>query len=402
MKSSSLPAQGNLLEWNSLIAKGDLATIQRMVEKGDLSYKDKLGECGLSPLHLAVWHNQPEACRFLISHKISPSIEESFSLKAPLHIAAYFGHSEVANVLLELGAKVTGRKARDFIGAHPMHYAALGEQEEMIFLFLGMTHLIGPMGSKPDFTPKTVCTIGNILDILIRKRNFALCDLISSSVGISIVETNPRRESTCYVGYKNENTWTPFHSAAVTGDKSIVEMLVRKFPYAYCFCQDFSDLFDYSPSDVAFIEGHNEIAKVLGGVKTVENRRKAFNFYSPKPESPVYSADLLKAILERDFSLLDKLIDEHGESILYQPNFEESRDGFYMSQSDLNAVSLVSRLFCFSFAEWVKKRKILIPSSEFFERDTKELVFFNWLMLDQQPYATGFFNKVSAEIAQLS
>jgi ankyrin repeat protein len=150
MKSSSPIAQGNLLEWNSLITKGDLVTIQNMIEKGDLSYKDQLGECGLSPLHLAAWHNQPEVCRFLISHKISPCVEERFSLKTPLHIAAYFGHSEVASVLLELEAKVTGRKARDFIGGHHLHYAALGEQEEMIFLFLGMTHLIGPTGSKPD------------------------------------------------------------------------------------------------------------------------------------------------------------------------------------------------------------------------------------------------------------
>jgi ankyrin repeat protein len=402
MKSSSLPAQGNLLEWNSLIAKGDLATIQRLVEKGELSYKDRLGECGLSPLHLAAWHNQPEVCRFLISHKISPSIEESFSLKSPLHIAAYFGHSEVANVLLELGAKVTGRKARDFIGGHPMHYAALGEQEEMIFLFLGMTHLIGPMGSKPDFTPKTVCTIGNILDILIRKRNFALCDLISSSVGILIVETNPRRESTLYVGYGNENTWTPFHSAALLGDKRIVEMLVRKFPYAYCFCEDFAHLFDYSPADVALMEGNAEIAKILGGTKTVGECRTLFNCYSPKKDAPSYAGDLLKSISARDFMVLDKLINEHGEGILYLPNFEESDRGFYREQRDLTAISLVCRFFCFPFAEWVKKRNILIPPSQFFERDTKEVVFFNWLMLDLQPYATGFFNKVGAEIAQLS
>lgn len=402
MKSSSLPAQGNLLEWNSLIAKGDLATIQRMVEKGDLSYKDKLGECGLSPLHLAVWHNQPEACRFLISHKISPSVEEGFSLKTPLHIAAYFGHLEVADLLLELGAKVTGSKARDFLGCHPMHYAALGEQEKMLFLFLGMTHLIGPIGSKPDFTPKTGCTIGNILDILIRKQNFDLCDLISSSVGISIVETNPRRESTLYVGYGNENTWTPFHSAAVLGDKRIVEMLVRKFPYAYCFCEEFAHLFDYSPSDVALMEGRPEIAKILEGVKTVESCRQALNCYSPKANAPAYAGDLLKAILERDFIFLDKLIDEHGDGILYLPNFDESDRGFYREQKDLNAISLVSRLFCFSFAEWVKKRNILIRPAAFLERDTKELVFFNWLMLDQQPYATGFFKKISAEIAQLS
>ena len=402
MQSSNSSSHGNLLEWNSCIAKGDLATIQRMIEKGDLSYKDKLGECGLSPLHLAAWHNQPEICRFLISQKIPPNIEESFSQKTPLHIASYFGHLEVAEVLLELGAKVSGSKARDIIGGHPLHYAALGEQEKMIFLFLGMAHLIWPMESTPAFTPRSVCTIGNILDILIRKRNFDLCDLISSSVGISIVETNPRMESTLYVGYNNENTWTPFHSAAITGDTRIIEMLVRKFPYAYCLCENFADLINYSPADVALMEGLTESARILGGTKTVENCRKAFNVYSPKSNAPAYTGDLLKAILERDFNLLDKLVDEHGTTILYQPYFNESDEGFYMEQTDLNAMSLVARLFCFSFAEWAKKRNLLIPVSEFLERDRKEKVFFNWMMLDLQPYATGFFKKIEAEITQLS
>jgi len=37
----------------------------------------------------------------------------------------------------------------------------------------------------------------------------------------------------------------------VLGEKKIVEMLFRKFPYAYCFCEDFAHLFDYSPAEVA-------------------------------------------------------------------------------------------------------------------------------------------------------
>jgi hypothetical protein len=150
------------------------------------------------------------------------------------------------------------------------------------------------------------------------------------------------------------------------------------------------------------MEGNTEISRILGGTKTVGECRKAFNCYSPKSNAPGYAGDLLKSIFERDFRMLDQLIDEHGEGILYLPNFEESDRGFYREQRDLSAISLVCRLFCFPFAEWVKKRSIVIPSSQFFERDTKEVVFFNWLMLDVQPYATGFFNKIGAEIAQLS
>jgi hypothetical protein len=177
MKSSTLSDQENMLAWNSLIAEGNLSSIQAKLEKGELSTKDKLGACGLSPLHLATWHNKPEICQFLISQKISPTVAETFSQKTPLHIAAYFGHMEVAEVLINLGAKITGRKSRDYLNCHPLFYAALGEQEQMLFLFLGITHLIGPKGSRLDFTAKTVACMGNILDILIRKRNFALCGL---------------------------------------------------------------------------------------------------------------------------------------------------------------------------------------------------------------------------------
>lgn len=390
MKSLTPSSQEILLTWNSLIAKGDLVTIQLMVDKGELSYKDQLGEYGLSPLHLAAWLNQPNVCQFLISHKISPSVKESFSGKSPLHIASYFGYLEVADILLGLGAKVTENKGQDKLGCLPMHYAALGEQKNMIFRFLEIAHSLGSNES-------TVSPIGNVLDILIRKRNFDLCDLISSSVGISIVETNRRRESAPYVGYSNQ--WTPFHSAAALGDKKIIEMLIHKFSYAHCFSKD-SAMFDkYSPSLVASIQGNTKIAQVLGDIGSLERYPKAF--YIPSSDAPGYARDLLQAVLERDFDLLDKLVGKYGEDILYQPYFKGD-NYFYESQEGLNTLSLVSRLFCFSFAEWAEKRALVISPLELLDRDLCELVFLNWLLVDLHPYATGFFKKVGLEIAQLT
>ncbi len=407
MKSSSSSLE-NFTVWNSLITKGDLSLIQTMIEKGDLSYRDSLGQFELSPLHLAVWHNQPEICKFLISGKISPNIDEPFSGKTPLHIAAYFGHLEVAKTLTTLGAKLDGRKSVDILGCHPLHYAALGEQEKMIFFFLGLCHLTGPLGSQTKFSGKTVSCIGNILDILIKKRNLALCDLISAAEGISIVETDPRRESALYVGYYNENPWTPFHSAAVLGERKIVEMLLRRFPHAYCLSKEFAHLFDYSPGEVALIEGHVEIAHLLGETRTVTSYRKTFNHLSTIQNATSYSKDLLKAIEEKDFTLLDKLIAKHGKEILYQGNFYEPLDNagispsFYCNSNNLNAFSVVARLFCIPFAQWLKEKNIEIAPQEFLERDQKETVFFNWSMLDIHPYATQFFEKTTEEINSLS
>lgn len=402
MKSTSLSASETLIKWNSPIATGDLSSIRTMFEKGEISAKDKLGEYALSPLHLAAWYNQPEICQFLISRKVSANTKESFSGKTPLHIAAYFGHLEVAEILINHGAHLDSRKSVDILGCHPFHYAALGEKEKMLFFFLGLKHLVGPIPFRVGFSAKTVSCIGNTLDILIRKRNLALCDLVSSAEGISIVETNPRCKSAMYVGYSNENPWTPFHSAAILGEKKIVEMLLRRFPHAYCLSKEFAHLFDYSPGEVALAEGQIEVARMLGESQTVLSGRKAFNHFSMLQNAPSHLKNLLKAIEERDFIQMDKLIAEYGENILYQCDFCELHEqSFYWNLSNLNAFSVVSRLFCVSFADWLKKNRIQVSPQEFLKRDPKETVFFNWSMIDTHPYATGFFDAVSKEIILL-
>ncbi len=398
MGNQSLLALENYIEWNSLIATGDLSSIQSKLDHGKLSRKDRLGEYELSPLHLAAWHNQPEICEFLITQKISPNVTETFSEKNPLHIAAYFGQLEVAEILISHGIKLTSRKSVDMLGCHPLHYAALGESEKMITQLLGYGHLMRTVYPFTSFNASTLSALGNTLDILIRKRNFSLCDFVSSAEGISIVETNPRVGSAMYIGYSNENPWTPFHSAAVLGERKIVEMLLRKFPYTDCFNQEFADVFDYTPGEVALVEGHTEVAKLLGESRTVLSGRQAFNHIAPIKNAPSYSKDLLKAISERDFSLLDKLIAEHGNEMLYQPSFNEPHRSSYMEHDDLNAFSVVARLFCVTFAEWLKTRNIQIVPKEFLGRDQKERMFFNWSMVDINPYAGGFFKKVSEEI----
>ena len=46
----------------------------------------------------------------------------------------------------------------------------------------------------------------------------------------------------------------------------------------------------------------------------------------------------------------------------------------------------------------LKERKIHVSPQEFLERDQKERVFFNWAMLNINPYAIEFFEKVSEEL----
>lgn len=383
--------------WNALIASGDVASIHQSLKNKELGFKDKLGDDALSPLHIAAIHNQPEVCELLISEGISPNVRESATGKTPLHFAAFFGHLAVAKLLIDHGASGGGKKATDILACLPMHYAALGEHQEMLFLLLKLGHLIDPLDVIQDaFGVATFSYLGNVLDILIHKRNFEMSDLFSSVGGISCIETNPRVRSTLYIGYHNENPWTPFHSAASIGDKKILEMLLHKFPHAYCLSKEFEHLFDYTPGEIALLQGQTELAAMLGESRSISDCRNAFDMFSIKENSPSYAKDLLSAILQRDFALLGRLLEEHGKGILYEQSYD-SPSSSYRQKQDLNAFSVISRCFCLSIGDFFEQRKIAMSPQEFLQRDEKETVFFNWAMMDIHPLGQRLFNKAKEQ-----
>ncbi len=63
----------------------------------------------------------------------------------------------------------------------------------------------------------------------------------------------------------------------------------------------------------------------------------------------------------------------------------------YMQTTNLNAFSVIARTFCVSIEDVFKKRGLEISPKEFKGKDTKEIVFFNWALLNINPYATKFF-----------
>lgn len=390
-----------LQEWNNLILNGNLSTIQSALQNKEIAVNDKLGEYEISPLHLSVWHNHLEVTEFLLSEKIPPYVkEEAFSGKTPLHIAAYFGHIDVAKILIAKKEKIIRAQTRDNLSCHAIHYAALGEKKEMLFFLLEIGHLLKPTLPKNSFSAKSRSWIGNSLDILIRRRNFSLCDEISSYEGISIVETNPRVGTDMYIGYRYEWQWTPFHSAAVLGEKKILEMLLKKFPGAYCFAEEFARDFDFKPGDLAQIEGHTEVAQLLGCKKNKKQVDEVFNQLLVLKDAPEYASSLLEALLQRNFLALDQLLEEHGEKIFYQKNYDvhNAVSSLYYTNLPLNALSAIARLFCASASDWFHKKSINIPIQEFVNKDKKDQTFLNWAMSNVHPYATGFFETLDKEI----
>jgi len=188
----------------SLIKKGDLNNLKNYISEleRDLSW---VGIDGLSPLHVAARYNQVEICEFLLKQGITPDITESLSLKTPLHIAAYFGHLEVVKVLKKYRANLD---INDSISSKPIHYAAMGVNKDLILFFL-----------ENQTKPSAQSLFGNILDILIRKKSLELVDFFSNIGGIDCLDSNYFPHSTPERGF--ENSWSPFHSAAISGQEKI-------------------------------------------------------------------------------------------------------------------------------------------------------------------------------------
>jgi hypothetical protein len=88
-------------------ATGDIGAVERHVAAGtDIDTKDPAG--GASPLIVAALYGQTEAARVLVRNGASVNSTNSDGATA-LHVAAFFCHPEMVAFLLEQGADVEAR-----------------------------------------------------------------------------------------------------------------------------------------------------------------------------------------------------------------------------------------------------------------------------------------------------
>ncbi len=148
----------------------DLKTFQEQVKKGELSgvrtalaedhsLLDAVNEAGQSAFLLAKYYRQAEMAEYLLSLNpkldifnacaagrtefvleqidSNPSLLQSHSSDGwtPLHLAAFFGHAELAKGLLNRGAGVDSRSTNAMENT-PLHAAAAGGSIELVKLLL--------------------------------------------------------------------------------------------------------------------------------------------------------------------------------------------------------------------------------------------------------------------------
>jgi ankyrin repeat protein len=213
----------------------DLRTFQESIKKGDLgavrsalgsdpSLLDAPNEAGQNAFLLAMYYRQRETAEYLLS--LGPRLDlfslcvagqsaqvldeiganaalldaQSSDGWTPLHLAAFFGHTGLAQALIDRGAKIEARSSNTMKNTS-LHAAAAGGQT-------GVVELLLKHGADPNAT--------------------------------------------------QEGGWTALHSAAQAGNRSMVELLITNGAHANVRAAN-----NQSPLDLALSRGHADVAALL-------------------------------------------------------------------------------------------------------------------------------------------
>lgn len=213
----------DLSEFHEYVKRGDLGQVRAALE-GDPSLLDAINPAGQSAFLLAKYYHQHEAAEFLLG--LNPALDlfnaavagrtatviaevdrdpaamrrHSSDGWTPLHLAAFFGHSELASALLDRGADVNARSSNGLKNA-PLHAAAAGGHSELVAL------------------------------------------LLSRGAEVNAVQ---------------EGGWTALHSAAQAGNRSMAESLIAGG--ADCNLRAANNQL---PLDLALSQGNSEVAALL-------------------------------------------------------------------------------------------------------------------------------------------
>lgn len=368
-------------ECSSLIQSGDLKSLKKCLFdlKRDESW---IGDGGLSPLHLAATYNQLEICQFLLKEGMTPDITEPFTMKTPLHLAAYFGHLEIVKTLRDFGAFLD---AKDCIGCSPIHYAAMGQKKDLILFFI-----------ENQIKLSTQSIFGNVLDILIRKKDFGLVEFFSNIGGLEPLD-NKYMPYDCPRRSINDRDWTPFHSAAVSGQVKILEMLIRKFPCVLAIKKNVLGCCglrrETSVADLAVLEGTSSIKKKLQlDHEDTQEHRKLFMKRNSYETDFSYRKELCDAIRYRDIKKLKEVIKIKGVESLFE---REEKKGFFTSDlENPNACDFATFVYSLPFFDFLIEKQIEIPIDEFLIVEREDEVFFNWALMEVHPLGEGCLKSI--------
>uniref|UniRef100_A0A7N8Y5Q3 Ankyrin 1, erythrocytic a n=1 Tax=Mastacembelus armatus TaxID=205130 RepID=A0A7N8Y5Q3_9TELE len=190
------------------------------------------GKNGLTPLHVAVHHNNLDVVNLLVSKGGSPHSAARNGYTA-LHIASKQNQVEVANSLLQYGASAN---AESLQGVTPLHLASQEGRPDMVSLLISKQANVN-LGNKSGLTPlHLVAQEGHvgIADILVKqgasvyaatRMGYTPLHVACHYGNIKMVKFLLQQQAN--VNSKTRLGYTPLHQAAQQGHTDIVTLLLK-------------------------------------------------------------------------------------------------------------------------------------------------------------------------------
>lgn len=205
------------------VKRGDLNAVQAALAE-DPALLEATNEAGQTPFLLAKYYRHDEIAQYLlglnpkldvfnacVAGRVSavlaeidrdPTLLESHSTDGwtPLHLAAFFGHPDLANALLDRGVQMDARSTNALKNT-PLHAAAAGSHVDLV-------QLLAKRGAD--------------------------------------------------VNARQEGGWTALHSAAQAGNRAMIEALLASGADVNARASN-----NQAPLDLALSQGHQEVASLL-------------------------------------------------------------------------------------------------------------------------------------------
>ena len=134
------------------IEEGDIETVRQLIEEGVDPNKVIHDDDGLilfpNALNMAAAYGHSDIVRLLIQCGMNP---DNFTTESPLHIAASYGHLPVVRMLIEeYNADPLTLSAASYGQKLPLHYAAAGDNSEVVQYLLDRAPGTANYSSSPD------------------------------------------------------------------------------------------------------------------------------------------------------------------------------------------------------------------------------------------------------------
>jgi ankyrin repeat protein len=189
----------------SAIKNGDLETIKQLLEIAGLAILSTRDERGISAVLTAAYYRQPIIAHFLISNGAGVNLFEACAVGStervqlilaekpdllnefspdgfqPIGLAAFFGHSQIVSLLLNLGAQVD-IPSRNAMAATPLNSATAGGAIDICKQLL--EHGANPNTSQADnFVPLHAAAQNGHKELTQLLLNFGANKALRNSVG---------------------------------------------------------------------------------------------------------------------------------------------------------------------------------------------------------------------------